>query len=385
MRIILLGAPGSGKGTQSQRLVERHGIPQISTGDLLRAAVKNGTSLGLKAKAAMDAGELVDDDTVLGMIRERLAEPDAQRGFILDGFPRTLVQARALDQMLKETGQPLDSVVLLEVDYGELTKRISGRRTCQDCGKVFNVFTSPPPEGEACPSTGEPHRLMQRSDDNETAVAERLRVYDEKTRPLIDYYREQGLLRSINAEGDVEEVTARLNAALEAPGDSAESAPPASAPPPAPASAPTPARRRAAHRPSGVASTSRSTRKRASQRKRSSGASRAHAAAPAKAARKKAAAAAARKQAAKRTVTKKTAAKKTAAKKKTVAKRAAPKTVSKKKAAPARSAAAKTRARARGKAAPRAAGRSATAARRGTGKRAGARRPARTTTKSRRR
>ncbi|MBX5462364.1 MAG: adenylate kinase [Steroidobacteraceae bacterium] len=375
MRIILLGAPGSGKGTQSQRLVERHGIPQISTGDLLRAAVRNGTPLGLKAKAAMDAGELVDDDTVLGMIRERLAEPDAQRGFILDGFPRTLVQARALDQMLKETGQPLDSVVLLEVDYAELTKRISGRRTCQDCGKVFNVFTSPPAEGDACPTTGEPHRLMQRSDDNETAVAERLRVYDEKTRPLIEYYREQGLLRSINAEGDVEAVTARLNAALEAStGAAAEEAPST------PAAAPSP-RRRAAHRPSGVASTARRARKRASPRKRSSGASQAHVTAPAKTARKKAARSAAGKKATKQAVTKKSAAKRTASNRKTVTKQ----TVSKKKAASGRSAAARARAGARGQAAPRARGRSATAARRGTRKRAGTRRPARTRTKSPRR
>jgi len=157
MRIILLGAPGSGKGTQSQRLAMRHSIPQISTGDLLRAAVKNGTPLGLHAKAFMDLGKLVDDETVLGIIRERLAEPDAQRGFILDGFPRTIVQAEALSGMLRQTGQPLDTVVLLNVDYGELTKRISGRRSCQDCGKVFNVFTSPVPPGETCPKTGQAH------------------------------------------------------------------------------------------------------------------------------------------------------------------------------------------------------------------------------------
>jgi adenylate kinase len=259
MRIILLGAPGSGKGTQSQRLVERHGIPQISTGDLLRAAVKNGTPLGLRAKAAMDSGNLVDDEIVLGMIRERLAEPDAQRGFILDGFPRTLVQARALDQMLQEMGQPLDAVVLLEVDYGELTKRIAGRRSCADCGKVFNVFTSPVPEGETCPKTGAPHRIVQRSDDNEAAVTERLKVYDEKTKPLIDYYKEQGLLRTIDAEGDVDEVTARLNNALHTP------AGPAAAKP-VPARKPL-HRRRSAHRPSALASTAHGTRRRAAKRK----------------------------------------------------------------------------------------------------------------------
>ena len=259
MRIILLGAPGSGKGTQSQRLVERHGIPQISTGDLLRAAVKNGTPLGLRAKAAMDAGNLVDDATVLGMFRERLAEPDAQRGFILDGFPRTLVQARALEDMLREMGQPLDSVVLLEVDYGELTRRISGRRSCQDCGKVFNVFTSPVPEGQVCAKTQEPHRLFQRSDDNETAVTERLRVYDEKTKPLVEFYTSQGLLRSINAEGNVDDVTVRLNAVLHTPTG------PASAP--AHRGASPRRRRRTAHRPPGLASTARVARRRVVKKK----------------------------------------------------------------------------------------------------------------------
>ena len=260
MRIILLGAPGSGKGTQSQRLVERQGIPQISTGDLLRAAVKNGTPLGLTAKAAMDSGNLVDDETVLGMIRERLAQADAQRGFILDGFPRTLVQARALDRMLEETGQPLDSVVLLDVDYGELTKRISGRRSCAECGKVFNVFTSPVPESEVCPKTGSAHRIVQRSDDNEAAVAERLKVYDEKTRPLVDYYTQQGLLRSIAAEGEVDEVSARLNTVLHTPVKPAAAGT-------SPRRAPARRRRRSAHRPAGLASTARAVRRRAVKRK----------------------------------------------------------------------------------------------------------------------
>jgi adenylate kinase len=218
MRIVLLGAPGSGKGTQSQRLVERHGIPQISTGDLLRAAVAKGTELGLKAKEAMDAGRLVDDEIVLGMIRERLGEPDTQPGFILDGFPRNIAQARALDDLLSELGQPLDSVVQMDVDYGELTRRISGRRTCSDCGRVFNVLTCPPGQAESdlCPKTDAPHRLFQRPDDNEATVAERLKVYDEKTKPLIEFYRDRGILRSIDAQGELDEVTARLEAALEA-------------------------------------------------------------------------------------------------------------------------------------------------------------------------
>ena len=216
MRIVLLGAPGSGKGTQSQRLIERHGIPQISTGDLLRAAVAKGTSLGLQAKKAMDQGLLVDDTIVLGMIRERLAEPDARSGFILDGFPRNLAQANALDDMLREVGKPLDAVVLMEVDTAELVRRISGRRTCADCGRVFNLFTSPAAQSpsEPCPKTGTAHRLTQRPDDNEETVAERLKVYDEKTKPLIEFYAKQGLLRTIHAEGDVEAITGRLEAAL---------------------------------------------------------------------------------------------------------------------------------------------------------------------------
>lgn len=218
MRIVLLGAPGSGKGTQSQRLVERLGIPQISTGDLLRAAVATGTELGLKAKEAMDGGRLVDDSLVLGMFRERLQEPDTRRGFILDGFPRNLAQAHALERLLETLKRPLDAVVQLDVDYVELVRRISGRRTCADCGRVFNLLTSPAAsQHEPCPKTGAPHRLMQRPDDNEATVRERLRVYDEKTRPLVDFYRARGLLRVINAEGDVSEVTRRLGLAIGAP------------------------------------------------------------------------------------------------------------------------------------------------------------------------
>jgi adenylate kinase len=218
MRIVLLGPPGSGKGTQSQRLVERVGIPQISTGDLLRAAVNKGTELGRRAKEAMDSGRLVDDSLVLGMIRERLGEPDTRKGFILDGFPRNLAQAHALDHLLEALKQPLDAVVQLEVDYGELVRRISGRRTCADCGRVFNLLTSPPSGTNVrCPATGEPHRLVQRPDDNEATVSERLRVYDEKTRPLIDFYRARGLLRVIDAEGDLDAVTRRLAQALGAP------------------------------------------------------------------------------------------------------------------------------------------------------------------------
>jgi adenylate kinase len=216
MRIVLLGAPGSGKGTQSQRLVKEHGIPQISTGDLLRAAVAKGTPLGVRAKETMDAGKLVEDEIVLGMIRERLSEPDVADGFILDGFPRNLLQADALDALLTELGLPLDAVVQMDVEYEELMRRISGRRSCADCGAVFNVLTTPAAqiEHDKCPKTGEPHKLFQRPDDTEETVAKRLKVYEEKTRPLIDYYDQKGILQTIDAEGDVEDVTERLEAAL---------------------------------------------------------------------------------------------------------------------------------------------------------------------------
>ena len=214
MRIVFLGAPGSGKGTQSQRLVERHGIPQVSTGDLLRAHVREGTELGRRAKSVMDAGQLVDDATILGMVRERLAAPDAARGFILDGFPRTVPQAEGLEQMLAAIGQPLDAAVLFDVDSGLLVKRISGRRTCQDCGRVFNVHTAPPPVPPPCGGQCETPRLVQRPDDKEETVARRLEVYEEQTRPLVGFYEQRGLLRSIDAEGDLPTVTARLEAAL---------------------------------------------------------------------------------------------------------------------------------------------------------------------------
>jgi adenylate kinase len=198
MRIVLLGAPGSGKGTQSQLLVKAFCVPQISTGDLLREAVSKGTELGLRAKAVMDAGKLVDDDTMLGMIRERLRQPDATRGFILDGFPRNLAQAEGLQKLLKELGTPLESVVLLNLDLKILFKRLTGRRICQDCGKVFNVYTSPPPQGK--------HRLIQRPDDKEEVIGKRLEVYEAQTKPLIKYYEAAGLLRIVDADADVDTV-----------------------------------------------------------------------------------------------------------------------------------------------------------------------------------
>jgi adenylate kinase len=214
MRIVLLGAPGSGKGTQAQRLVARLGIPQISTGDLLRSAVARGTALGLRAKAAMDSGALVVDEIVLGIMRERLAESDAARGFVLDGFPRNLAQAEALASMLKGIGQPLDAVVLFEVDYGEIARRISGRRTCPGCGTIYNVHDAATAGITHCRNCAPAPLLTQRPDDNEQTVTRRLVVYDEQTKPLIAHYRAQGLLRAIDAQGSVDSVTARLIAAL---------------------------------------------------------------------------------------------------------------------------------------------------------------------------
>jgi adenylate kinase len=217
MRIVLLGAPGSGKGTQSQRLVQRFGIPQISTGDLLRSAVARGTPLGVKARAVMEAGKLVDDATVLGMIEERLAEPDVARGFILDGFPRNIAQAEALDQMLTALGKPLTAVVQMDVPYAELTRRIAGRRSCQNCGRVYNIYSMPIGAALVCPNCPGNPPLFQRPDDNEATVVERLKVYEAQTRPLVSYYGQKGLLQSIDAQGDVDAITALLVGVLTSP------------------------------------------------------------------------------------------------------------------------------------------------------------------------
>lgn len=213
MRLVLLGAPGSGKGTQAQRLEARRGVPQVSTGDLLREAVAAGTELGRAAKAVMDAGQLVDDRTMLGIIRERLARPDAKRGFILDGFPRTIVQADGLARLLDEIGQPVDGVVLFDIDPLVLERRLAGRRTCRRCGRVFHVESNPPRPGDLC-NDGRPHDLFQRPDDSEETVRRRLAVYRERTQPLIDYYAAKRLLRRIDADGSLDDVDARLEAAI---------------------------------------------------------------------------------------------------------------------------------------------------------------------------
>lgn len=201
MRIVLLGAPGSGKGTQSKLLVEKYKIPQMSTGDLLRAEVAAGTDLGKKAKATMDAGQLVSDDIVLGMIQARLAKPDAKSGFILDGFPRNIPQAQALDAMLARLGQPLQLALLVDVDTDVLMKRLTGRRTCGSCGAIYNIHFSPSKSGNKCEKCG--GSLTHRSDDNEQAVGKRLAVYQQQTAPLANYYKAQGKLRTVRGVGPV--------------------------------------------------------------------------------------------------------------------------------------------------------------------------------------
>ena len=210
MRIVLLGAPGSGKGTQAQKLQAKYEVPQVSSGDLLREAVARGTELGLKAKAVMDAGQLVSDDIVLGLIRDRLSRPDAVNGFILDGFPRNIEQANRLTEMLDALGQPIEAVLLLDVQRDTLVKRLAGRRICPKCGTVYNVNTMAP-GATGCAKDGA--ELQQRPDDNEEVIAKRLEVYENQTRPLVEHYSKQGLLRVIAGEGELDEVFERMESA----------------------------------------------------------------------------------------------------------------------------------------------------------------------------
>jgi adenylate kinase len=194
--------------------VKAYGIPQISTGDLLREAVAKGTEPGKRAKSAMDAGKLVDDATVLDMIRERLSRPDAAKGFILDGFPRNIPQAEALAGMLEELKTPLDSVVLLNLDLGILFKRLSGRRTCELCGQVFNIYTSTPEALAHC-AKSPAHKLTQRPDDKEEVIGKRLEVYEAQTKPLIQHYTGLGLLRVVDADADMETVFNSIQSAVQ--------------------------------------------------------------------------------------------------------------------------------------------------------------------------
>ncbi len=212
MRIVMLGAPGSGKGTQAKRLEADYGLLQVSTGDLLRSAVAAGTDLGRRAKAAMDAGDLVSDEIVLGLIEERVASPDAARGFVLDGYPRNRLQAEDLEVVLGRLGLTLEAAVLMDVSFDILMKRLTGRRTCSKTGQVLNVYFSPKEDLEACTKAG--GELLQRTDDNEDTIRNRLKVYEQQTAPLVEYYENRGLLKRVEAEGAVDEVYGRLCAAL---------------------------------------------------------------------------------------------------------------------------------------------------------------------------
>ncbi|MBM4328553.1 MAG: adenylate kinase [Deltaproteobacteria bacterium] len=204
MRIVLLGGPGSGKGTQAKKLTDKYRIPQISTGDIFRAAVKEGTPMGLKAKEYMDKGELVPDEVVVGVVKERLAKPDLDKGFMLDGFPRTLGQAQALDKIMVEISKMIDHAILVDVPDEELMKRLTGRRTCRNsaCGKMYHVMFNRPKKEGICDACGS--ELYQRDDDSEATIRERLNVYAEQTAPLIDYYDKKGLLRRVEGVGPIE-------------------------------------------------------------------------------------------------------------------------------------------------------------------------------------
>jgi adenylate kinase len=212
MRLVLIGAPGSGKGTQAKFLIEKYNIPQISTGDLLRAAVAAQTPLGRQAKAVMDAGQLVPNDIVIGMIRERIMRPDAENGFIMDGFPRNLEQAESLDALLANLGRPIDAVLQINVDFDLLMQRMVGRLTCLSCGTLFNSFTNPPSIDSQCDNCG--GTLHHRSDDNEETIDRRLRVYETHIQPLAAYYSNKNNLHVIDGQGTVEEIKKRIKSAL---------------------------------------------------------------------------------------------------------------------------------------------------------------------------
>jgi len=212
MKLILIGAPGSGKGTQAKYLTNKYHIPQISTGDLLRAAVAAQTPLGRQAKAIMDAGQLVPNDIVIGMIRERIARPDADQGFVLDGFPRNIAQAVALDDILDKLGKPIDAILQFDVDAEMLIQRTIGRLSCISCGALFNLLTQPPAIDDKCDECGS--SLHHRSDDNEEIIERRLNIFESLTQPLSDYYKQKGVLHIVEAHGDVAEVTKRVKSAL---------------------------------------------------------------------------------------------------------------------------------------------------------------------------
>jgi adenylate kinase len=214
MKLILLGPPGAGKGTQAKMLTDRFGIPQISTGDILRSAVKEGTPMGVKAKSFMDAGGLVPDEVVVGIVRERLQMGDCAGGFILDGFPRTVAQADALKATLQQLGKNLDAVISLEVDVEALVERLTGRRTCKTCGRGYHVKFDPPKVAGICDTCG--GALIQRDDDQEETIRKRLEVYHQQTAPLVAYYRTDSLLTSVDGMREIDTVQQQILSALAA-------------------------------------------------------------------------------------------------------------------------------------------------------------------------
>ena len=212
MNIILLGPPGAGKGTQAERMIVKYGIPQISTGDMLRAAVKAGSPLGVEAKKHMDAGSLVPDEVVIGLVKERTQQADCAKGYMLDGFPRNVSQAEVLDKILAGMGAKIDDVVCIEVPNEELVGRLTGRRACTACGAGYHVMFKPPKQENVCDKCGK--ALYQRDDDNEKTVRSRLEVYNNQTKPLIDYYDKQGKLRKIDGLGAIDEIFDRITKVL---------------------------------------------------------------------------------------------------------------------------------------------------------------------------
>jgi len=209
MRIVLLGAPGAGKGTQAKKIMEKYPIPQISTGDLLRAAVAAGTALGKEAKSVMDKGELVPDSVVLGMVEERLKQDDCKKGYILDGFPRNTKQAEALDNMLGALNMSLTAALSVDVPFDLLMKRLTGRRICKACGQMFNVYSNAPQKDGACDKCG--GELFQRDDDKEETIKKRLEVYNAQTAPLIDYYGRKNILKSVDGgTGTIDEIFVKV-------------------------------------------------------------------------------------------------------------------------------------------------------------------------------
>ena len=204
MRLVLLGAPGAGKGTQAKKLIEKYSIPQISTGDILRKAVADGTPLGKEAKSYMDSGGLVPDSVVIGLVKERLAQDDCKAGYILDGFPRTTPQAEELDNVLSGMNSPLDVALSVDVDKDDLMKRLTGRRTCKSCQQMYNVHFSAPQKDNVCDKCG--GKLYQRDDDQEDTIRNRLDVYEKSTAPLIDYYGSKGILKSVKGEGSIDDI-----------------------------------------------------------------------------------------------------------------------------------------------------------------------------------